>query len=515
MLATIDPRRAAETVREAALAVRSAWYEAALDLLEGCPDWPAPYAGHGVLLKAEILGKRSAPDALAFLSGMADLYAGDAKERFAYEVAMGKAFANARDFASAEVRYRVAEPLARHAEHGTHTLAYHRSRLLWMSGRFDPAAPEVERSVAHPDPNAAAAALAVRAWHHGSLGEFGAQISDFRRALAKMDVPADLPVDVSTLAVTCHSLARLAFETADGAAIEDARIAFERIAWSPGVAVDRFQTLRSLGWDAFMRGHPGRAQWLFKDARDAAPSDAWRVMGHLDRAFVARIARNEPWAVEELAAADLLAHDVRWESTFGEERLALVTLAILLAHSNPSRAQRYAAMWSQLGTENVNPTLALAQDRRGHGFARYAQGRIDQMLGNVEAASAALQTSYELFDAIGYHFQSAIAAMALEELTNDAGWRERAVRHSRAYPDCPLLSIAQTPPHDPFPADVTALGRQLARAYAEGATTDELSRRFSRSRYTIDVQLSGLARAFGVGSNEALLDELRKLELVR
>jgi len=158
-----------------------------------------------------------------------------------------------------------------------------------------------------------------------------------------LDLQTDEPLDVYVAALTCHSLARVAFETADARAMDDVRRRFAQIAWTDGVAVDRFQTLRVLGWDSFMRGDSGPAQWWFKDARKCAPSTAWSVMAHRDRAVVARIAGNEPWALEEIAEADRLGRAVAWESTAGEERLALLTLAVLIAPANAARAQRYAS----------------------------------------------------------------------------------------------------------------------------------------------------------------------------
>ncbi len=399
MLVSSENATVGASLRQARLALRSAWYDAALELLDGCEDWPAPLAEEAVVLKGETLGRRDPVGALEWLTGLDDVISTPAGG-FAYELAMGKAYANVRDLGSADSRYAAAAGLAHHVPDGAAALAYHRARVRWMRREFDPHGADIALAVTHPDPSLAAAAFAVRGWHHGSLGDFAAQKADFRRVLAFADAPTEEPVDVATLAVTCHSYARVAFETADAEAVADVRRAYDRINWTADVEVDRFQTLRVFGWDAFMRGESGHAQWAFKDARAMAPSVAWRVMAHLDRAFVARIARNEAWAVEELAEADRLACDVRWESTQGEERLALVTLAVLHTATNAKRAQRYAAMFSQIGVENVSPTLALSADRRAHGFALYAQGRIDQTLGRREAAAASLSQAYALFDGL-------------------------------------------------------------------------------------------------------------------
>ncbi len=510
MLVSTDNGTVASSLRQARLALRSAWYDAALELLDGCEDWPAPFAEEAVVLKGEALGRRDPVGALEWLTGLDDVVTTPAGQ-FAYELAAGKSYANVRDLNSADARYAAAAALAHHVPDGAAALGYHRARVRWMRREFDPHGADLALAVTHPDPNVAAAAFAVRGWHHGSLGDFGAQKADFRRVLAFADAPTEEPVDLATLAVTCHSFARVAFETADGEAVAEARRAYARLNWTADVEVDRFQTLRVFGWDSFMRGEPGQAQWAFKDARAMAPSQAWRVMAHLDRAFVARIARNEAWAVEELAEADRLACDVRWESTQGEERLALVTLAVLHTATNAKRAQRYAAMFSQLGVENVNPTLALTADRRAHGFALYAQGRIDQTLGRRDAAAANLSEAYALFAGLSYHYQAAMAASGLAEVSGDMAWRDTAMTHAAAYPGCPLASMVDEAlrAQEAMPRELNPLQRQMVRAMWSGADPGELSRRFSRSAYTVERHVAAIYAAFGVGSRTELLELAR------
>jgi DNA-binding CsgD family transcriptional regulator len=505
MSTTMDEESVASRLCNAQLALRAAWYDAALDLLDGCQDWDQPHAEQAVALKAETLGRRDGVAAVEWIVASHDLVATPGG-RFAYELAAGKAFANVRNIDSALSHYADAAALTGAVTHGEATLSYHRARLAWMRREYDPHSADNTRAVAHPDPNVALSAYATRGWHHGSLGDYGAQIEDFMRALHLLDT-SDGVLDVSASGVTCHSLARVAFETANASAIEAARGWYERIAWSPDVNVDRFQTLRALGWDWFMRGRAARAQWAFKDARDAAPSAAWQVTAHLDRAYVARIAHNAAWAAEELEAADRLAYSVDWSSTSGEERLALVTLAILQAPENAARAQRYASTYSRIGSDSVHPTLALSSDPRAHAFARFAQGRIDQMLGRREPAIAALREAYDMFAKIGYAYQAAMAASALCEITGERAWRDLVTQHASAYPECPLGSMAdgEIRSEQTMPVALTPLQRQIARALWNGLDTSEISRRMSRSIYTIERQIAAVLEAFRVGSKAELL----------
>ena len=499
-----------ESLRDARVAQRSAHYDAALELLDGCEDWPDEVVERAVLIKAGTIGRRDPSEALAYLAGVDDLFA-SSEGRFNRDVETGKLYAAVRDFTSAESHYADARALQHVVPDGACTMAYHDLRMRWLRRDCDPAAPEAAIAIAHPDPSIASAAYAYRAWLHAGNQDYDAHIADLVRAVAYATMPTPEPVDVGTLATSTHALAQVAFETANARGMEAARAASDAIVWTPDVRAAQFQTARAFGWDAFMRGNPAQAQWAFKEARTLAPSATFRIMGHLDRAYVARIARNEFWALEELAQADALAFDVPWQASYGEERQVLVTLAVLHAPTDAPRAQRYATMYSRMGTENVNPALAVHGDARALAHAKYAQGRIDQTLGRRTAAVGSLEEAYAIFDSAAFHYRATLAASALAELTGEDRWRVAALAHANRYPDCPLTSLAgqSVAREQAMPDQLSPFQRQIARAVWSGADLAELSRRFSRSIYRIERQIETVYAAFGVSSRNALLDAAR------
>jgi DNA-binding CsgD family transcriptional regulator len=511
MIQRFGVRALEEMLRDARVAQRSAHYDASLALLDGCEDWPEALVEQALLLKAGTIGRRDPSDALAYLASVDDLFT-SAQGRFGRNVETAKLYAAVRDFGSAESHYADARVLQDAVPDGAHTMAYHDLRMRWLRRDCDPAAPEAALAIAHPDPSITSAAYAYRAWLHAGNQNYDAHIADLITAVSYATMPTAEPVDVGTLATSTHALAQVAFETANAAGMEAARVASEAIAWTPDVRVTHFQTARAFGWDAFMRGNPGQAQWAFKEARTLAPSATCRIMGHLDRAYVARIARNEFWALEELAQADALAFDVAWESSYGEERQVLVTLAVLHAPTDAARAQRYATMYSRMGTENVNPALAVHGDARALAHAKYAQGRIDQTLGRRAAAITSLREAYAIFDRASFHYRASLSAAALAELTGEERWRSASVHHASFYPDCPLATFAagSLAREEAMPPELSPLQRQIARALWGGADPAELSRRFSRSMFTIENQIAAVLRAFGVTSRAALLEEARR-----
>ena len=504
----------ADSLRDARVALRAALYDAALELLDGCEDWPAEFAEPAVILKAETIGRRDPVSAVSYLTTIEDLVT-SAAGRFDLAIQFGKAHANVRAFSQAESRYAEARALMQAVPDGIHTMAYHDLRMRWFRRECDPSAPEAELAIAHPDPSIASAAYAFRAWLHAGKADYEAHIADLCRAVEYATTPSAELVDVATLATSIHALAQVGFEMADGNAIAAARRASDALAWTPDIARHQFTTVRAFGWDAFMRGKPGEAQWAFRDARALAPTVMWRVMAHLDRAYVARFSGNEFWTAEELAQADALAYDIRWGSTHDEERQILVLLAVLHAPTDAPRAQRYAAMYSQIGTENIDPGLAVHGDRRAIGFEKYALGRIEQTMGRRDAAVAALQEAYEIFDAASFRFRASLTASALAELTGEERWRAAGIHHAGAYPDCPLATFAEgaLAREDAMPVQLSPLQRQIARALWGGADVAELSRRFSRSMFTIEKQIAAVLQAFGVSSRAALLDEARQRRL--
>lgn len=508
MHGSTEPATAVESLRDARLALRSAWYDTALELVHGCEEWSEPHAERGALLKAQTLGRRDPVEALAYLTSVNDLFT-SVEGCFGRDLESGRLHAAVRDMDSAAARYASARRLADGVPNGAATLAYHDVRMRWFRRDCDPHAPEIAVALTHPDPSIVAATYAHRGWLHAGRGDYRAQIADFRRTLACE--PADEPIDVATLAFTAHALARIAFETADAEGIRAAQIASESLAWTPDVDVSRFETLRAVGWDAFMRGESGRAQWTFKEARALAPSPAWCAMANCDRAYVARIAGNDEWAREELAEADRIARDVRWEATFGEERQTLVVLALLHAPVDAARAQHYASAYSRLGLDSMNPAYAIANDRRAVAAARYAQGVIDRTLGMTEAAVAALTEAYDIYASARHHFRATLSAAALAELTGADRWRRLCVEHAARYPDCPLArgGNQRSPCDDAMPRQLSPLQRQIARALCNGANATELSRRFSRSVYTIERQIADVYVAFAVGTRAELVREAR------
>jgi DNA-binding NarL/FixJ family response regulator len=138
------------------------------------------------------------------------------------------------------------------------------------------------------------------------------------------------------------------------------------------------------------------------------------------------------------------------------------------------------------------------------------------MLGNEVSAIRSFETAYEIFSQIEQHFRAALAAQALFDLTRDEAWLVLARGHASRFPNSAFAERLRTAQaRRPQANDgLTMAQRPIAIAYCQGADIEELSKRFSRSTFTIEKQLQAIYEILGVRSRSALREELHKRELL-
>jgi DNA-binding NarL/FixJ family response regulator len=482
-------------------------YGRAIELLADCEDWEAPFNERALLLRAEIAVRRDPVAALELLARIHDLFV-TTEGRFGYYLASGKAYAHSRNPGAAGDMYAAAAAIVADGyEAGAAELSYQLARLQWLNHEYQPESPDLARAIAAEDPGLRCQALAVRAWMYAGLGRYGAQLADL---VAAIDVADEhlARCDVRAVGRILHALFRSALELGDVAATAAGERVYDRIAWTDDTREEQFLVVRALAWNAFLCGESAKAQWLFRDSKEVAPSDAWKVMAHVDRSFVARFNGNDAWSADELFEAHALARTVVWSETRGEERQALSMLAILFAPVDMAQAQHYVSTYIRLGFDNIDASLGITQDRRADAFSLYASGRVQQMLGNGASAKRTLEAAYEIFIDAGYDFRAALVAEALADLTQDREWTTRAREHAARFPQSALPGYLASPvaERDGPGAGLSPLHRKLAAALCEGLDAAQLSRRFSRSEFTIRREIQSLYDGLDVRN----LSELRR-----
>ena len=505
----------AAALRDATELARRARRDEALALLTHCEDWPEPLNEQGLLVRAEVLARRDPVLALESLAAHAEAFTSPAG-RFGYFVSSAFAYVNSRNFDGARDMLANAQELVQDDLSRASRLGYERSRLAWATRQYDPNSDDIALAMSDPAPSAQFRALALRSWMHAGLEDYASQLRDLLAAFRYFE-DSQSTCDITSAAISLHVLLRLAVELGDNDGMQAGEAAYEAIDWTPDIRDLRFLSVRALAWHAFHQGDPGRAQWLFKDSKALAPTLAWQVIAHVDRAFVARMNGNEAWAAEELALAHTLAREVEWDSTHGEERQALVMLAELFASTDMAQAQGYVSTYGRLGRDSLDPTLAAAHDRRTVAYEKYAAGRVQTVLGNVKLAKDSLEFSYDVFAQIRHPYRAALAAAALYELTEDGQWLDKARSQAAHFAKSPLyrkLSELDRVEEQRVLSGLTPMQRQIAIALSQGAELDALSQQFSRSTFTLEKQIEIIFAALGVQSRHALRAELRQRKML-
>jgi DNA-binding CsgD family transcriptional regulator len=135
----------------------------------------------------------------------------------------------------------------------------------------------------------------------------------------------------------------------------------------------------------------------------------------------------------------------------------------------------------------------------------------------VKIAKESLEFAYDVFAQIKHSYRAALAAAALFELTEDLQWLEKAraqVGHFSKSPFFRRLSELDKVEEQRVLSGLTPMQRQIAIALSQGADLDELSHRFSRSRFTLEKQIEIIFAALGVESRPALRAELRQRKML-
>ena len=116
-----------ERLAAARAARQSARYTEALDLIQGCEDWPAPENEDATLLRAQILARRAPIEALELLARTQDIFT-TPEGIFGYYVASMRAYTGTRNFDSAAEMGVIAERLLDTVDISSKCLLWHQQR---------------------------------------------------------------------------------------------------------------------------------------------------------------------------------------------------------------------------------------------------------------------------------------------------------------------------------------------------------------------------------------------------
>ena len=182
-------------------------------------------------------------------------------------------------------------------------------------------------------------------------------------------------------------------------------------------------------------------------------------------------------------------------------------LAVLFSPTDMAQAQHYVSLYMQLGRANVDPRRSRTTGARSR-FEKYALGRVQQVLGNDALAIRSFEAAYEIFER--GRLSLPLRAGRDGDVRDDARRRlaRARSRSRRGFPaqrcSARLLHTRAMASENARLLELTPMQRQIAFALCEGLDLAELSRRFSRSAFTLGKHVEAVYQRLGVKNRKAL-----------
>lgn len=281
-------------------------------------------------------------------------------------------------------------------------------------------------------PYAQTRALQLHSYIFAQRGEYRQAFEVLMRALKVND--ENPSPNISMLACILRGIAMLVHELPFEVDLADLRARAYALPWTEHTKAYRYWTFRALGLRMGLEGGVGASLGLTLLTRsfEYAGTPAQRALSAFDAAFIG-FSHNEPISASSLLEeADRISREVDWAAEVQDERLALIEAAQLFAPVRVDKAAAYLRLFRSLPP--MEPTQALAHDRRIEAMLAYADGLTAKFSGETEQAAGHFRAAYDLFRAMSYDWRAAAAAIELEAITGDVFLRLDAQRLIRPYP---------------------------------------------------------------------------------
>jgi DNA-binding CsgD family transcriptional regulator len=335
------------------------------------------------------------------------------------------------------------------------------------------------------------------------------RLRDQARVLVEMlrSIDPSSPGHMEHRAWATHSLAALTRELYLPGMIPDVERQLGGAPWPDEFAVNRFQTLKALGWAKALLGDSLSAFRYLKNGAEQAPgkAPAWRVMAYCDRAYLARSLRQDLWARHELAEAEEIAEHIDWKPLPGEETVALLLLAELFAPVDAAKASVYLARFKEMGAFK-SPLSLLRDDPRRQALVDYSTAVVESGLGNAARALKLLDSAYKIYARMGYEWRAGRCALVQYRIKPNPNYLASARDKLRHY-GASWLGEEFRKMSGSDAVSLAPMPLQVFRLLCDGRSTEEIARAINRSEFTVRNHIKALLKTFKVGSRSALVAE--------
>jgi len=263
-------------------------------------------------------------------------------------------------------------------------------------------------------------------------GRYRNQLTHAQAAIATLDGCRIRDVFQQTVAVRNLAILARDFDLEEDALAIAARA--DVLPWTDDVTRVKFITFEALGWSSAIRGDIVDALRRFRTAASAASTTPEDILVSVNRAIVAREAGHRALLVEEVERALNIADYYNWETAPDDYQLYLLPLAQVAAAIAPARARNLLTKHSTI--RNAMPaTFAARNELRVRAEEAYSHGIVLRVEGREAASIERLRFAFETWDAIGYEWRAACAALELAELRAGDVFRLAVARDLRRRPD--------------------------------------------------------------------------------
>jgi DNA-binding CsgD family transcriptional regulator/tetratricopeptide (TPR) repeat protein len=471
-----------------------------------------------LVLEARALIRLNRPaDAVAVLvADMAEFT--DPLLRIEAEVRLALAYATMNDFASAgsylaslQTPQAEAASLEWRAE-----MASTEALIAWMRGDLAAADEALTRARLDPSQLARGRNLITEAWLEARRGNYANHARLLVEGAERLQT-ADV-LDVGVLGPAVRAISNMAREISVPGLLRSASELHSSLTWTDDLAVDEFNSARTLGWALALQGSERyfESLRLLHRASAIAPTPGWRVWSLLDRAAMKRYAGELASSSADLYEALDLAKNVSWGETSDEERTGLLYAAELTAAVDTGEASSLLARFSQVH-ESFSTRMAVRGDQRLDAGRAYSTGVVQEALGDTRKAKHFYESAYFTYDEIGYAWRAARTALHLYQVTQDAAWHDAARQKIRDYPLSWIAADvreASSGVADEGWNRLTPRQREVFGALCEGMTAKRIADRLDCSPNTVRNHIHWIYQAFRVQSQPELITEARKRKLV-
>lgn len=380
-----------------------------------------------------------------------------------------------------------------------------RASCAWMRGDLIEAEALLASIQVAADHNLAALVKFVRSWVRWSRGKTVEQAALLSDALELLD-RAEFP-DVGLAARCAYALAAIAREYHMPRCNDILGELLKSLPWTSDLAVEHFQTLRLFAWSQAMQAGYIPAIRYLHAAREIAPSPYFETLSRFDRAWVSRIAGEEASYHAEAVGAAELALSLDWTIPTGEESMALLVGAEMLASIDVRIAEalfaRYQSAYGQMAR-----TMALRDHPKTTALACIAAAAIAGAKNDVNALRHAAKSAFEIYDGLGVQWRASWCALLLYRAGCGDEWLGIARTNIADYPRSFIAAELQRLEGQRCrtkTGELTARQREIFGLLMDGLSIDDVATQLICSRNTVRIHVGAIYRKFGVRNRVELL----------